>query len=155
MELLYFSSDNITGERYLNFLMRFISKLILDSGFFYAWFIRDITLPSTRIQVFLASAFWPDATGKTGSASIEVFHKVKLGNCFVISSSVVSNVDGCFCCGFLIQDVMIVGEALQLLVLCLQLRTQLMGEKIMRNTSYFPFIIVFYLQTVCLLDWIS
>lgn len=29
----------------------------------------------------------------------------------------------------LLQDVVIVAEALQLLVLCLQLRTQLMGEK--------------------------
>lgn len=33
-----------------------------------------------------------------------------------------------FYCCFHLQDVVIVGEALQLLVLCLQLRTQLMGE---------------------------
>ena len=33
-----------------------------------------------------------------------------------------------FNCCFHLQDVVIVGEALQLLVLCLQLRTQLMGE---------------------------
>ena len=33
-----------------------------------------------------------------------------------------------FCYAFILQDVVIVGEALQLLVLCLQLRTQLIGK---------------------------
>lgn len=45
----------------------------------------------------------------------------------------------CFLCCFHPQDVLIVGEALQLLVLCLQLRTQLMGKTNFLHGNYFIF----------------